>query len=267
MRKFLLLFFVLIFSNQVFSQSKLIQYAEFMNFKNKDSIIHPRLVYFSASYTLANNSKTLTISNLPLTFGINVARFFTKKINLMASMDLGIIAMLNFTTLKPNFENDFSNSFNSKLKNNVNGDSIKANLLNSQVGNNNNTLLAYGISFSPYPNKYGGIILECKMGIYSHKIGILRGTIINQKPFDADNLYWGFKYESLGLTCKPILFFKKKKMQHEQNSFLVGIFLNNIHIAKSQIYDLPLSNFMSKSFLDKYQTTFLVGLKIGYGVW
>ena len=146
------------------SKTKIGRYLAFMQ---ADSINSSTLIFATASYTVADNSKSVFIGNLQPTLGINIARFFSKKFHLGLSINLGVIKIFNYTNFTSNFQKELNNSSNKSISNNANYDSSKIQLFKNYVSNlgvSNNAEISYGLSFAPYPNEFGGLMFEFKYG-------------------------------------------------------------------------------------------------------
>ncbi len=131
-------------------------------------------------------------------------------------------------------------------------------------------LFHYGFMISPYPNKYGGLMLQIKRGVYIFPIYGSYGNP-NFHNGENENITLGIPTTlHLQLTCKPLTFFKKRKDNYKspfRNHLLVSVFYEEISLRKARIDSKPWDKYFDPKFFEKNDNNWHFGLKISYGIY
>ena len=198
--------------------------------------------------------------------GINVARFFSRKIVLGVLIDIKppIIPVSGYhisDNFKNEFNTNFTNTFNSS-EDSINGYSLKDAVNKGYIGDNNSAY--WGIMFSPFPQKYGGLMFKYKKGTHGGSFY----SIVKDESDTRIDLH--IKSERFELSFRPFLFFKNLKRQ--SNSYLnplcylqVGAFYENFYFKNATIgeHSQKISSFLQPAFFNKYGNGRHIGFTVG----
>jgi hypothetical protein len=213
-----------------------------------------------------------------LSAGFNLARFFSKQFIAGICIDIkpfkGISAwqpLESFTTdFNSNFtadnstpETSFSSTIFYDAFNGANGRYFQGNYF----GN-------IGIQFAPFPQKYGGLLLEIKRGYASFPVyGYSDATIIENGDSDFA-FYQVEKIYSGSLYFKPFNFSTgregsslERSKSDWKNWIIIGLTYGRMQLTNDYLYGLHLQNVVSSSFWNTYNTQHFFALSLGIGMY
>lgn len=206
-----------------------------------------------------------------LSLGINAARLFSKKFELGFHLE-----MKAWKGLWPvNYHSDFVNGFNQNYANTLGDakDSARAEVLYKAINGSESYSFrgtfygSYAVSFSPFPNRYGGFMLMYKWSRFGVPLHGTYGTIFNPDGYDWLSLSVPCTY-NIELSFKPVLFFKNKNKLHQNfNVFQLSLFYRELNWKKAEFDGLKLQQILPDSFLDQYQKSRYFGIGIRYGLY
>lgn len=194
-----------------------------------------------------------------LNFGLNVGRLVSKKIFFGPTVDIKLIPGI----FNQRFSSEFLSEFNSSFITNYNSkeDSTLAYKFKDHVNNGGffygNIFGNIGITFSLFPQKYGGIFITLKKGVKQFRTyGESAATI----PNNAKEHYYLTVNDnySAELSFKPFI--------ADNSSFLIiSVYYEKLNLKTAKYETLWLSQMVNNSFIKKYGSSNTFGLTIGYG--
>lgn len=211
--------------------------------------------------------KTFGMKGFSLSLGFNFAKFKTDKMILGICTDIKIVPGL--LTIYPNktFKADFQSNYVSAyptLQDSANAAVVKSSLLGSS-GLIGNTLFTIGLMFSPFPKKYGGLMLALKHGTHNAYSRHVYGNPNIQ--FGAyDKLPISFKSSFVELTCKPGTFFRKTDSDTKNafiNAISFSLYYERFNFKSGEFNGGKLSEMVSESFMTEYGIDHRFGFKFG----
>ena len=242
-----------------------------------DSATKASLFNLSYQYLSVQKNKPFRRGGASFNIGINLARFFTKSIILGLSIETRFV-FEGFTKqyFSTEFVKDFNDNYISQYSNYK--DSLRASILNEGINSSNGTFIRgsfpgyYGITFSPFPNKWGGILLEVKKGspVFSF-FGKYDGTVLDPNkdnaPVDlilADNL-------SVDLSFRPYKFsrsrirnpFDCEKVIDYFNFLIVTLYYERFSLVGAKFNYQDLNTMVNQKFITKYSNQNYFGVKVG----
>lgn len=204
-----------------------------------------------------------------ITIGLNLARFFSKKIVLGVGVDLRCWKGLWDDRFTNGYINDFNANFNNTIQ--VIEDSARATALKETI--NGGRYYARGsyysalvLSFAPYPMEYGGFMLNLKRSSFGVPVNGTYGSVFNPNGADWVSLSVPITY-NVELVCKPLTFFNRTKSNEICRLFLVSVFYERLSWKDANFDGLPLQRFMSDSFIKKYAYQDHLGVAIKIGIY
>ena len=247
--------------------------------KNRYSSDLPQcyLVTYQLGYLSSTYGKTIDYKGVVASFGFNPTIFLSSKIILGITCDIKIIPGIIPLNSKSNFVHDFDACYfvpqNSSL------DSANASTVNSNIGNKNaimgNDQFYFGLMFSPYPQKYGGILLQIKRGSVNQT---LHGGVYDNKYIDSGGhdkwqmstkKNWRFE-----LTFKPYAFFRNSVITRYDlrskdilKSFSVTLFYDYINFKSASFNGTDWNKFLTPEFMNKYRFDNRFGIKVGFSLY
>ncbi|PCJ63649.1 MAG: hypothetical protein COA58_16055 [Bacteroidetes bacterium] len=140
--------------------------------------------------------------------------------------------------------------------------------LGSYLGN-------WGIMFSPYPDRYGGLMLQVKRGSREFPIYGVYGDSILGDDSNGNSIEWlNFKIPNnieIQLTSKPLTFFKQRKEIPKypswRDNFFVSFFYRQPSLKRAEFDNQPLSKFLKPAFFEQYGTSHQFGFKVSFGIY
>lgn len=249
------------------------KYLRFLLFS--DSTSQARMLNVGINYLNTPSYTTLKPNGVQLRCGFNLARFVSKKIILGVFIDFKGIKGFTRQRFSSEFISDFNNGFNSNYSSQE--DSAKAYLLKWQINNSaisGNYLGDIGIMFSPFPQKYGGILVTLKKGYRSYVIhGVYGNKFIGNGEQEIALLDLSNNY-ALEVTMKPYAFFnnsffpKKTTASNEISKLItLSFYYEQTNLKSATFSGLPLENVVSNTFMNKYGKTDCYGFKIGIAIY
>jgi len=235
------------------------------------------LVTFKYQYLQAARSIPFRTGGVNLTVGLNLANLFTQKFILGICLNFKLFPGYTKHYFPQQFREDFNSDAIYKYDNGL--DSLRFDILYKLINHTDNTrmpgnvLYNFGFCFSPFPQKYGGFMLEIRKGGTSSPI---YGNYPTEN-LTLDNAPVFFKLSksySLELSFKPFKFYHSKKTklsdQKLKNLYkLIIISLNyeRLDLGAASFDGQPLTKFVSQNFMDKYRYINYFGIKFGIGLY
>lgn len=273
----LFLFFILIFFFSKFSYSFIEKDSSKSFFKNiltEDE--HTQNRFFSAGYQYMLNpiGKTIGAQGTIANYGLNIAKLFSKKIVLGFTVDIKLIPGISTKKPKGDFVTDFNTQFINTYSNKL--DSVNAYVTKSAINGNNgyfitgNTNVYFGIMFSPFPQKYGGLMLQIKYGSTSYYVhGVFGNKYFNNGgndkiPFSTIS---NWIYE---INIKPLAFIENTYVkqgtlgiENIMNYFVVSLYYERLNFKSFEFNGSTLDKIVKPDFTNKYGIDNRFGIKFG----
>lgn len=262
--------------------------------QHNDTNSRTHYVYLSYGYTRAPRNVTFTTGGGRFEIGLNVARFFSDKFFL--GITFGTQCLFS-NSVNQNLSNEFVTDFNNNFFLNADNleDSAQALTLKGGINNKNkfginaNLINSFGILFSPFPDRFGGIALQVNYA--SNLFGFYGVNNIRPRVYDWDSNLTSlhsirsWQYE---IKLKPYYFFKKGKVvvlneDNEQyfptksefkNTALniakattISFYLETLSFKNTGFAGKSLNEYVKQPFLDKYEKDYHFGFKIAFAVY
>ncbi|MCC6372671.1 MAG: hypothetical protein IT236_16830 [Bacteroidia bacterium] len=203
-------------------------------------------------------------------FGWNLARFVSDKFILGICVDAK--GVKGFT--RQYFSSEFTNDFNSAYIQQYTDprDSARAGYVKDAIngkGMHGNYLGNIGIMFSPFPQKYGGILIIVKKGYRDYPIF---GTYGDKRIADGERENVSFDLSgnfSLEVSLKPVALFQNTYINLNEEEFdisklfTLSFYYERLQLKNASFDGMPLKNMVNASFMNKYGITQSFGFKIG----
>jgi hypothetical protein len=210
---------------------------------------------------------TIASQGFVMNLGLNLARFISKNIVLGINSDLKLSGGYFIKYGTSQFLNDFNSSFYLHYNNSL--DSANSNIVRNAINKSplnpitGSRLYNFGIMFSPFPFKYGGIMLQVRRGAKVFKIDV------GNNPFvGGDNGYLeitkNWIYE---LMFKPLTFKKNKfpSTRHFNTSITFSVHYEKLNFGNAKFNGTSIRQMLSSDFINRYQFDNRFGFKIGLG--
>ncbi len=247
---------------------------------NGDTTVSAPLFYGRDQYLYVPSHHPFRHGGVSVLFGINLARFVSKKMIIGICFDFKLYSLIPQQNFTEEFRSDFNKGFNTTYANAV--DSLRASILHDGINGENGVFLRgdqpgyIGISFSPFPKKWGGFLLEVKTG---------RATFNFYGQYDGKRLSENRENEPVsfktGRNLLMELSFKPYKFFNSENTSLIGIrkpkdFLKFVVITVyyekftldgALFGDRDLNSMVSQEFIDKYSNRDYWGIRFGFGAY
>lgn len=251
------------------SQEKITRYFDRILYSDYGDQNH--LFCFQYKYMYSPFGKTIGAQGGMFNIGINLARFFSTKFILGGVADIKYIP--GISVIKPS--NEFLADFNSSYSPNFSTSLDSANStvfydnfnLNGIRGNN---MFNFGFMFSPYPQKFGGIMFQVKTGITGFQFhqNIYGNPYVNYGGNDkvAMGVSKNWTYE---ITMKPLAFFKNtfySKSSPNQLllcSMVISFYYERLNFGSSTFNGTAMQEVVTSEFFEKYKIDHRFGFKIG----
>ena len=246
----------------------------FHYFLFQDSTSQNYLFTVGLKYQYTAITKSFSSNGAYVHLGLNLARFFSKKIIFGVFYDLRPIHGPFFYQPTSNqFKNDFVSNFSTTYSSPE--DSAVAYTLKNAIENkslSSGSFANLGLMFSPFPNKYGGLLFSFKISGCDYRVGGVYGNklILNG---EADNIYFSvgknYVYE---ISFKPFAFkhntyFNFDKPSSESKflkTFTCSIYYERFNLKNATFGDNKFKDMVSSAFLSKYGSTDRFGVSIGW---
>ncbi len=226
---------------------------------------------FRYLYTPQNGS--FHTSGFHLQVNLNLARFFTRKFIFGICYERKSIS----SKTAPSFSDSFIQNYNSYVVSQPYGtDSLRAYTLQNGINGTNghgvggNMYSGIGLCFSPFPQKYGGFMLEIKRGNRLYPFfGPGADALYNTNNV---NVFLTLrKCYSAELVFKPfILFSSQEKMSYFQKIrsyykyLTISLYYERLSLKYSTFNTAPLSTFVEENFIKEHDKIENWGIKIGF---
>ncbi len=256
--------FIIFFLFTLFAKG---QISDSLNIKNKtkpcsycdfltDENVKNYVFNGGAKYQVTTYAESFNSNGLYFNLGLNLARFFSKKIILGAFVDFNIKHNFLYKEISSNtFVTDFNNSFNSNYASQE--DSAVAYVFKNSLSDrhlSNGSYGKYGFMFSPFPDKYGGILLSFKKGSSSYYCYFYDNKFVADGK--QEHIYFDVKIQTWELTIKPLLFFKKMvESDNAVKHLSVSFSYDKVNIKNLTIFNTRLSSMVDEAFMSKYGET------------
>ena len=233
----------------------------------------------SIQYLYVPNTGGFRDGGVSITVGLNLARFFTRKIILGICFDFKEMAYLPTQTFSKGFVNDFNSAYIPAQRNNR--DSAVAQTLKDDINSTAGSKIrgtivnSIGVSFSPFPQSFGAIQLQIRKGQQSFTCYSNYGTRIITEYSSNNNildLILNNNYYAV-LSCKPYRFFHSENIYDvpekwtEFYKFIsVSLYYERLSFAGATLEGLPLSSILGQSFLSKYSVVNNFGVRVGFSL-
>lgn len=256
------------------STKKLEKEHPYINFLSTDEKSQTHLFTVGVKYQAMVYSPSFSSNGHYVYAGLNLARFFSRKFVVGMSVDLRPLVGFLYRQPSPGFVNDFNNNFNTSFESQQ--DSATAYLLKKYLSDRQIwgcSFASYGVMFSLFPNRYGGVLLSAKHGIVNYRLSNVYGNkFVNNG--EADNLYFGFYYGQCELTFKPYALFKNSYFNFDDESgagilkaITVSVFYEQMRIRGAKINGVNWDRIVNASFMSKYGVSQRFGLSLGIGIY
>lgn len=213
--------------------------------------------------------------------GINLARFFTKQVILGVHVD-GRFFFAGFT--KQHFSKEFRDDFNAAFKTEyaTYKDSLRASVLYDGINGTNGAFVQgsfpgyYGITFSPFPQKWGGVMLEVKRGgMITDFYGNYDAKLLDPNGDSSPVNFGTYRNVAFELSFKPNKFTKPHKGVianiHKPKDFLdllvIGLYYERFSLVDASFNGQYLNTMVSDAFIAKYSNKNYFGIKVGVGIY
>jgi hypothetical protein len=255
--------------NDSLSTSKPSVLKRYWQFLQPDSLGHNTLLTGAWNYMYTDRGTIMHAGRGSyLGVGFNVARLFSKDFVLAAGVEIKVVKGLWNDRFSQNYIDDFNANFHNDLSNDI--DSAKAFAVHDLLNGTSNYTIrgsyygGYSIAFSPFPDRYGGLMLVAKKTYFGVPVNGTYGSFFNQNGPDWVDISIPAKF-CFELVCKPLTFSKKLAKERENGLLQFSIFYERLSWKEASFYGLPFSSFMSDDFIKKYATEdhWGVTLKIG----
>lgn len=246
--------------------------------KDSDSTTQARWFALGFNYLNSPWNDGFRTSGTHIRFGVNFARFFSKKFILGLYTDVKVVKGLTKQYFSDDFVGDFNSSFIEYYSDPF--DSARANTVKAAINNSEgydfrgNYFGNIGVSVSLFPHKYGGIIFTYKRGYRAYPVfGTYWNTYFNNG--ESDNVLLDLnKNHAFTIAFKPFLLFRSgnlilRSMRGKDYWQLVSIgFYYERTNLKYAIFDgMPVKNMVDNNFLNRYGVSQCFGFTFGLMVY
>lgn len=271
--------FLLTISTWVFSQPTVGNFKS--NYLNKlffpGEKTQANLVSLKYQYLQAGKNIPFRTGGMNLTLGLNLANLVTQKFILGVCLNFKLLPGYTKHYFSQQFREDFNSNAVYKYDNGL--DSLRFDVLYKLINHlddtrmRGNVLYNFGFCFSPFPQKYGGFMLEIRKGGTSSPIYGNYST----ENLTRDNSPVFFKLSksySVELSFNPFRFANSKKTKLSDQKIkdiyrLIIISLNyeRLDLGAASFDSRPLTKFVGQSFINKYKYISYFGIKFGVGLY
>jgi len=221
--------------------------------------------------------KTFRTGGMHPSIGINLARFFSNKFVLGVFADLKGLKGFTQQRLSPEFRNDFNNDFVTTYLSQA--DSARAYTVKDAVngvpahGFWGNYYGDYGLMFSPFPQKYGGVLISIKKGYRGYPtFGTYGNKYLNDGERENILLDFSGTYSFI-ITCKPSTFFRKGGWigDLEPNDLwqfiTIGFYYEKLQLKNATFDGMPFDKMVNPGFISKYGVDNRFGITFGLALY
>lgn len=243
----------------------------------QDSSSQSGLFYIKVQYSYVNKNVPFRDGGMNTSIGLNLSRFLSDKLILGVCYNFKLLP--GFT--KQNFTSEFKNDFNDNFITNYSNqqDSIRGDILYRTINgaenyrSRGNSYHNFGICFSPFPKKYGGILIQITKGFSImpfYGSYPTKNLTKDNSPVEL-NL---FTKLCLEISCKPYNFFNSKKsllinqkLKDFYKHIVFSIYYKENSLKSSSFNNEPLNKYIDSKFIDKYTNKGFIGIKLGFGLY
>lgn len=232
--------------------------------KSDDS--HTYLFTLNYGLMMSPIGKTTSNQGLLMNLGINLSRFFSNKILFGIAGDLklsgGFIKHGDaqfLSDLDANYNVQYDNTLDSA--NSV----IVKNALTKSAQNPimGNRCYNIGIMFSPFPDKYGGIMFQVRRGSKVFRIEVGNNPfVVGEYGYLEVSKNWIYE-----ITFKPWTFKNDKfpSTKRFKTSITVSFHYERVNFGSAEFNGTKINKMFSSEFIEKYEIDHRFGFKIGIG--
>ncbi|NOQ74805.1 MAG: hypothetical protein GQ574_22515 [Crocinitomix sp.] len=239
--------------------------------KRKLSRPHNQPVTYQYKYIYSPYGKTFGARGLMANFGLNFAKLDNDKIIFGPIMDFKLNPGRHRILAPNEFLSDFNDSYspvNTTPQDSAYSQVIHQNLNGGILGN---SILNFGIMFSAFPNRYGGILFEIKTGItylQAHS-NIYGNTFVNGGGNDRV-AFTTTKNLICEMTFKPYAIFKNSYIEGNYFDFIeflktiaISFYYERFNFKNTEFKGMEVRELVPDEFMTKYGVDNRFGFKIG----
>lgn len=260
-------------ASPLINKNKYLHYLLISNENTKAALIN-----FNVQYLYMPKVEALATGGLHINVGVNFARFFTRKFILGISVDIKFFLGYTQQILPAKFVNDFNENFIHNQPTKM--DSVSAYTLKEAINRTNgygikgNNFGNYGISFSPFPDKWGAFLVQAKYGYRNFPFfGPLNSNV--QNPEISPYLHLILKdIYTIELSFKPYKFFHSKfytpkefRLKSLYKHILISLYYERLNFRNATFNATPLTKYVNQTFISKYSRINQFGVKLGLGIY
>ena len=237
----------------------------------------PKYVYASVNISSTVSGKVLPVHGWHTSLGLNIPGIFNKDFVFGPVLDFRLAKRLGvnkgYRKIRDDVNRYIITDYDNPQDSSIAGLLLKAfnpSHISSFTGNYFDN---YGLMFSPFPHKYGGIMLQVKKGKNDFPIdGAFEHPFLNTGTLNYIYLRIPTEY-CVQLTFKPLGFSKERLSESDyfeflwEDNFFVSLFYKKVSLSDASIYGRPLNNFFHEDFLEKYSSEHQFGIKISVGIY
>jgi hypothetical protein len=280
--KILFLLYFVLSLNLSYAQdtSRFRKYVQFL--RTSDSKSQNHLFTIGYNYSFMPIYKTFNTQGGIFSFGLNLARFFNTKHVFGFTFDLKLVKGFSKKKLSQNYINDFNSSItvdSSSSYDFENAKTIKQAIdgyspSNKGAALQGNQIFNFGVMFSLFPQKKGGVMIQLKKGITSMGIYNIKNPNIGEGISGQRSAIW-FSQNFMGeVIFKPFAFVRNtfvdkdfiNQTSHKPlfNLISVSLYYQRFDHSMSSFYGTDFSTITNPIFLNKYHFENQFGAKIGF---
>ncbi len=236
--------------------------------QQKDTTQITRPYFFaSANFEMNVTGKIMPSSGLQLGLGINLARFFTKKIVLGIYYESSISSDFS-TNNQYSYLTDAITS-NIELNQIDPNDHVRAYFINNAYTKNQFSgcyKQTYGIAFSPFPDKYGEVILLLTKGNNKYFFSGENDNPNFTFPTYSNHIEVPIEFKA-SLMFKPFTLTKMKDKNLMKDHFHLGFYVQQSKFQNARLAEKEISNFLKPEFFEgNRKSEIQFGIRLGIGI-
>jgi hypothetical protein len=250
------------------------RFDRFIDFMEPDESSQNYLFNYSYEYLYLLKFNSFRSGGFHVNFGLNVARFFSRKIIIGICLDEKFLYGFTHQNLSSAFVNDFNSNFIGTYSNST--DSARAYTIRDGIYGtkliNGCFLNSAGIMISIFPQKYGGFALQIKRGSRGFPVF---GTLDNMylQNGSQDQIMLTFKRTYVAeLSFKPLAFFRNCYLQSENkykflDFIVVSLYYERLNFKKAEFDTMKFTNMVNDPFFTKNGIDNRFGFNIGFAIY
>lgn len=212
-----------------------------------------------------------------LDVGANLARFFSKKIILGVGLEYKYAQYRGAQSLTQELKDEFNANYTPNWTNRF--DSIRSATLHGAINDIDSNYIqgtnyyAWSINFSPFPDRFGGILLQYKLGNSAFAMAGSSSAYYDGREKPRMTIK-KVQDHTLELSFHPYKFFTNKrtslrgmKINHFYKTFVVSFYGKKTSLNNATFGVDPLSKYVKQDFIDQYRDVYSFGVKVGVGIW